>query len=788
MSSDAGQIPTSQVVESNENIQPPTPNGKDEIAHVLFLDVVGFTKLRPAKQRHVLAKLQGIVRATEDYCASKQQEQLIALPTGDGMALVFLTTVGGSGPAASCAEKVADAIKKYNRATPDEDAKINVRMGIHSGNVVRVSDVNDRPNVAGDGINTAQRVMDCGDIGHILLSDLAYRLLPADPDRTDRCLSLGKVKVKHDHEVRIYSLCHEEIGNRETPQKIRLKAEESLRIDRAIAEVQKAARTRQRRLWALAISLFAILAALLAVLPWVVQKPYSPPSLAVLPFKPVTSLKYSSRAISKGLTEDFIRGFQSSADRQATKSLAEMKSPPEPSRSVQSQSSLSISEIEACKQLNVRYCLTGTVESEIDDGSLDKLSTSDPKFNVTVRAKLYDTEAGKQVWSSPSTQTPFNQLVAFQELVIKEVSEKFGVVAYLRPEDARKVQAHWNYLLGRFWSFQRTNAQGDVKKKFTDTAIENYEAAIKIGSDPYYAALANAGLADIYLSLGGVGTDPRDAKKKALEYALAATESPQIPGEEVAEAYSAIGTEKWWLERDFSTARIAFQLAIRLNPNLADAHKRYSNCLAALGKKVDAKKEMDAALGMEPESPVFQLASGQNNIFAQEYDEAIKQLQSLISKSPKMYDAYRFLAIALEQRDRGPEALARINEALEGIKKNTGKSPDSDFLGTKAYIQARLGQTEEARKTAEDLEKSWKQKSTSDNEEYVSPYNIALIYAALPGEDKNALLWLDKAIGESDPRVNWLNVDPRFDKLRESSKRNGFDDLFRRARLPVSAG
>lgn len=101
-----------------------------------------------------------------------------------GMALVFLTTLDGSGPAISCAEKIAEDLAKYNENTEDE-AKIRVRMGIHSGNIVRVSDVNDRPNVAGEGINTAQRVMDCGDIGHVLLSDVAFRLRPTDPDRTD---------------------------------------------------------------------------------------------------------------------------------------------------------------------------------------------------------------------------------------------------------------------------------------------------------------------------------------------------------------------------------------------------------------------------------------------------------------------------------------------------------------------------------------------------------------------------------------------------------------------------
>ena len=361
------------------------------------------------------------------------------------------------------------------------------------------------------------------------------------------------------------------------------------------------------------------------------------------------------------------------------------------------------------------------------------------------------------------------------------MSEKFGVVANKRPDDVRKAQAHWNYLLGRFWSFQRTNAQGEVKKKFTDSAIENYLAARKLRSDPYYA-LASAGLADIYLSMGGAGKDPTDAKKQALEWALDATEAAQTPGEEVAEAYSAIGTEKWWLERDFLTARIAFQLAIKLNPNLADAHKRYSNCLAALEKIDEAKQEMDIALRMEPESPIFQLASAQNYFFAERYEDAIGQLQKLISNEPtKNFTAYRFLAMALDQRHLSQEALDQLKK-IEDENKD-----DSDFLSTKAYIQAHLGQTTEAGNQAKDLGVRWnlrKQNKAQDNEDYVSPYNIAVIYAALPNENQNALSWLDKAIVEYDPRVNWLKVDPRFKKLRELNG-NDFDALLRKAGLPV---
>src|SRR5882672_9222751 len=143
---DESQIPPSPTVVRQD--QERTTNGDDQIAQVLFLDIVGFTKLRPAKQRSVLGKLQEMVRETKDFCAAKTANELIALPTGDGMALVFLTTRGGSGAAISCAETIAESVSKHNETTNEDDAKINVRMGIHSGNVVQVSDINDHLNVA----------------------------------------------------------------------------------------------------------------------------------------------------------------------------------------------------------------------------------------------------------------------------------------------------------------------------------------------------------------------------------------------------------------------------------------------------------------------------------------------------------------------------------------------------------------------------------------------------------------------------------------------------------------
>src|SRR6184192_2389499 len=130
-----------------------------EIAHVLFMDVVGFSKLLINDQSEILEQLNQLVRETPHFREAEATGKLVRLPTGDGMALVF-----SNSPEApvECALEISKALQNH--------PEIKLRMGIHSGAVNSIADVNDRSNVAGAGINIAQRVMDCGDAGHILLS------------------------------------------------------------------------------------------------------------------------------------------------------------------------------------------------------------------------------------------------------------------------------------------------------------------------------------------------------------------------------------------------------------------------------------------------------------------------------------------------------------------------------------------------------------------------------------------------------------------------------------------
>src|SRR6476646_5006477 len=180
-----------------------------QIGHVLFIDIVGYSKLLVNQQSELLRELNEVVSGTHEFREAEAEGKLIRLPTGDGMALVFRTDPEA---AAQCALEIARALKEHPR--------IALRMGIHSGPVNEVVDVNQRQNIAGAGINMAQRVMDCGDAGHILIS----RHVAEDLEQHDRWRpflhDLGSCEVKHGVRLEVSNLYSDEVGNPNLPSKL----------------------------------------------------------------------------------------------------------------------------------------------------------------------------------------------------------------------------------------------------------------------------------------------------------------------------------------------------------------------------------------------------------------------------------------------------------------------------------------------------------------------------------------------------------------------------------------
>src|SRR5438094_2447448 len=192
------------------DVAPKSSKLRLEIAHVLFIDIVGYSKLLIDEQSEALQELNAIVRKTEAAREAEATGQLIFLPTGDGMALVFTGSVEDP---VECALQISQAL----RAQPS----LPVRMGIHSGPVHHVADVNQRENIAGAGINIAQRVMDCGDAGHILVSKRVADDLAQYRRWQPYLHELGDVEVKHGVVVSVVNLYADLVGNPNPPERFK---------------------------------------------------------------------------------------------------------------------------------------------------------------------------------------------------------------------------------------------------------------------------------------------------------------------------------------------------------------------------------------------------------------------------------------------------------------------------------------------------------------------------------------------------------------------------------------
>ncbi|PYI78689.1 MAG: hypothetical protein DMF04_02365 [Verrucomicrobia bacterium] len=348
-----------------------------EIAHVLFLDIVGYSKLLIDEQAEALQELNEIVRNTDAAREAEASNQLIRLPTGDGMALVF---TGTAEMPVECALQISQAL----RAKPT----LPVRMGIHSGPVHHVADVNQRENIAGAGINIAQRVMDCGDGGHILISKRVADDLAQYRQWQPYLHALGDCEVKHGEKISVVNVYADDVGNPEPPQKFR--------IVRQAALAEKAVSPRKSRLLALgilAIGLLLISLAIVAVIfaPAAIKSfsqsraaatpnssisaaPAIPEkSIAVLPFENLSDDKQNAY-FADGIQDEILTKLASIADLKVISrtSTAKYKSKPEDLKTVS-------------KQLGVAKVLEGTVQKAAD--------------KVRVNVQLIDARKDSHLWA-----------------------------------------------------------------------------------------------------------------------------------------------------------------------------------------------------------------------------------------------------------------------------------------------------------------------------------------------------------------------------------------------------
>src|SRR5438093_9883172 len=199
-----------------EMVNPPNTSAQTkpdlslEIAHVLLIDVVGYSRLLVNEQIEFLQELNQIVRNTECFRAAETKGKLIRVSTGDGMALLFFQSPEEP---VRCALEISRTLQEHRH--------IQLRMGVHSGPVNQVTDVNDKTNIAGPGINVAQRVMDCGDAGHILLSAHVAEDLCQYRHWQPFLHDLGECEVKYGLRLHLFNLHKDDLGNPQVPEKLR---------------------------------------------------------------------------------------------------------------------------------------------------------------------------------------------------------------------------------------------------------------------------------------------------------------------------------------------------------------------------------------------------------------------------------------------------------------------------------------------------------------------------------------------------------------------------------------
>jgi class 3 adenylate cyclase len=253
---------------------------KLEIGHVLFIDVVGYSTLLINEQSELLQQLNEIVRGSKQIRAAQSEGKLIWLPAGDGMALVFRNSPEAP---AYCALEISQALKGH--------AELPLRMGIHSGPIKEVADVTERPNVTGAGINIAQRVMDCGDAGHILLSKRVADDLAQYRQWQPHLHEVGECEVKHGARIHLVNLYTEELGNPQLPEKLK----QAQVGQAAIAAASRPSPMLGRKHVLIAIG--ALLIAACGVGAWFYSRPRTirssllEKSVAVLPFENLSSDK-----------------------------------------------------------------------------------------------------------------------------------------------------------------------------------------------------------------------------------------------------------------------------------------------------------------------------------------------------------------------------------------------------------------------------------------------------------------------------------------------------------------
>jgi adenylate cyclase len=715
---------------------------KFEIGHVLFIDIVGYSKLLINEQSEQIQKLKEIVRGTEQFRLAEAEGKLLRLPTGDGGALVFHNSPEAP---VRCAVEISQELKRH--------PELQVRMGIHSGAVNEITDLNEQANIAGAGINIAQRVMDCGDAGHILLSKRVAEDLAPYPKWNRYLHDLGECEVKHGNKLGLVNFFTEEIGNPEPPRK----CQEEKTLLRKPATAWEAPLS--RRLAFLVGLIVLVLAFAIGVFvymrratPTTSTKTAAPAaqinrkSIAVLPFENL-SHDPDNVYFADGIQEEILTRLSKIAGLKVISrtSTQRYKSAPTNLR-------------EIVGQLGVAHVLEGSVQKAGE--------------RVRVNVQFINALSDSHLWADK-----FDRKLTDIFAVESEIAAKIADIlqAKLTGAEQRAIssrptensEAHQLYLRGRFCWNKWLGASMPAPE--FDKSRQYYQQAIEL--DPNYA-LAYAGLADFYGFAFGFGLLPPEEKwakaqednaKKALEL------DPTL-----GEAYNSLAADKLYVHRDWPAAERDFRRGLELSPNFAEMHAHYAFCLVLFGRNEEALAEMQRALDLDPLSPRFGFSSARLFFCMRQYDAALDQFRKTLELDPGSAFAHEFLGNAYEKKQMQKEAIAEWSKALH----LSGADEDASLL-ERTY--AKSGFDAAVHALAQKRLERFKEKTARG--EYVPAVEYVTSYMRL-GDKEQAFAWLAKAVEERNRLAFEIKVNPIFDPLRGDSR---FESLLQKVFAPKNS-
>jgi TolB-like protein len=602
-----------------------------EIGHVLFIDIVGYSRLLIEEQKERLNQLTEIVLATAAV-REATDEQLVRLPTGDGMALVFHHSAEEP---ARCALEIAEALRKH--------PELPVRMGIHSGPVSEVRDVSGRTNIAGAGINTAQRVMDCGDAGHILLSQHVADDLMQYRQWAPRLRDLGECEVKHGVRLHLVNLYAEPLGNPEPPEKFRQIA--------ASAPMPSPLVKPKRMPWHEIVIGILLLAALIggAIL-WfhrlgpggktvsgnTVTPSISQKSIAVLPFENLSSDKENAY-FTDGVQDEILTHLAKVADLKVISRTSVM----------QYRSGIARNLRKIGEELGVAHVLEGSVQRAGN--------------KVRVNAQLIDARNDRHEWAE-NYDRPIDDVFAIQSEIAKAIADQLQ--AKLSPTEKNTIEQRPTADVVAFEQYSKAKtlmliagAGGATDRAFRE-AVDLLKSAI--ARDPaFHAAFCQLVLANDSLYAQGYDHTPErlsaaeETLKKAVELRP-----------DSAETHLARAQHLYYALRDYKGALSELDLARQGLPNDPRVVELTGYILRRQGKADEGLHALQQAASLDPRNTLLLQQISASYLYLRRYAEAAATFDRALQIKPDDVELGVIRAEVDLQWRADPEPMCRFVERV----------------------------------------------------------------------------------------------------------------------------